>query len=63
MANPPVFYDDGCDRFVWCVDERGLIRVWPVAGFRDDGGVTLAKWGWRYATAREVLEYLPTLRR
>lgn len=62
MQSSPVFYDDGCDRFVWCVDERGVIRVWPVPGFRDDGGVVLAHWGWRYATEAEVLAYLPTLR-
>lgn len=55
MTSSPILYDDGCDRFVWCVDERGVVRVWPLAGFPETGaGVALARWGWRYATEAEV---------
>jgi hypothetical protein len=64
MMTFPVIYNDGCDRFVWCVDDVGVIRVWPLASFAgSDPGATLAQWGWRLATEHEVLEYLPTLRR
>ena len=64
MKTFPVIYNDGCDRFVWCVDDVGVIRVWPLASFSGaDPGTTLAEWGWRLATENEVLEFLPRLRR
>jgi len=62
MTSYPVYYDDGCDKYVWCVDDLGVIRVWPLAGFGDgDPRATLTEWGWRFATDNEVLEYLPLL--
>jgi hypothetical protein len=64
MTSSPVFYDDGQDRFVWCVDERGAIRVWPLAALdRPDRDVALACWGWRYATDIEVAEHQAAQRR